>query len=160
MKYARRVRAFWWCGAAALCLGACLGVETYQERSPARTLQIRMVVSDGQTGESAPRLGARHERIEVSRRVVVDSDHIRRVRLLDAADGSRILVLEVDEVGRARLREASRANIGGRMAIMVEGQVVAAPTVRTALTESEVYVAVPVDEIEDAFLKMGAESSP
>lgn len=160
MKYARRVRkrTLWWYGAAALCLSACLGVETYQERSPARTLQIRMVVSEG--GEAAPRLGETDERIEVSRRVVVDSDHIRRVRLLEAADGSRILVLEVDEVGRARLREASRANIGGRMAIMVEGQVVAAPTIRTSLTESEVYVAVPVEQIEDAFVKMGAESSP
>ncbi len=88
---------------------------------------------------------------------MVDADHIRHVRLLEAADGQRILVLDVDDVGRARLFEASRSNIGGRMAIVVEGRVVAAPIIRDPLIGNEVLVSVAPDEIDRTFAVMGIE---
>jgi preprotein translocase subunit SecD len=152
--------AFVWFALVAIGLTACLGVETYRERSPARTLAIRMVAREGQAGESLPRFGSGAGRIEVARAVVVDSDHIRHVRLLEAADGQRIIVLDVDDFGRARLSEASRANIGGQMAIVVEGRVVAAPTIRNPLTENEVHVLVSPDEIDRAFAAIDRDGSP
>lgn len=111
-----------------------------------------MVASDGAEAEVLPRLGGdTSEMLAVERLVVVDADHIRSVRLLDSAEGVRVLVLDVDDLGRTRLEEASTANIGGRMAIVAEGRVVAAPTIRNPLTEGEVFVAVPAEDLERAF---------
>ncbi len=150
-------QALVWAASITVGLTACLGVETYRERSPVRSLAIRMVARDGQAGEPLPRFSTDRGEIEVTRTVVVDADHIRHVRLLEAADGQRILVLDVDDVGRARLFEASRSNIGGRMAIVVEGRVVAAPIIRDPLIGNEVLVSVAPDEIDRTFAVMGIE---
>lgn len=137
---------------AALALTACLGVETYRERPPARSLSIRMIATDGDEGEVLPRWsGETEEMLVVERGVVVASENIRHVRLLEAADGSRVLVLDLDDTGRDRLAEASATHIGRRLAIVVEGRIVAAPTIRNVLTEGEAYVAVPPADLELAF---------
>ncbi|MDQ3030880.1 MAG: hypothetical protein M3Y87_00550 [Myxococcota bacterium] len=147
----QRIVGFAWLG-MIVALGGCLGVETYRERMPAPTLAIRLVAIDPQDAEVLPRLsGDTSELLAIERAEVVGSENIRRVRLLDAAQGVRVLVLEVDEIGRARLEEASRAHIGGRMAVVVDGRVVAAPTILNPLTEREVYVSVAEPDVERAF---------
>lgn len=151
-------------GALALALVAgsgvagC-GVEQYRQRLPAHDLAIRMVAADGaDAAEVLPRLsGGTDEMLIVSREVVVDADHIRSVRLLDAADGTRVIVLDLDDAGRARLEEASRAHVGGRMAIVAGRRVIAAPTIRNPLTESEAFVQVPPESLEAAFAAVGRD---
>lgn len=139
-----------------LALIAGCGVEQYRERLPAPDLQIRMVARDGEEAEVLPRAsGDATEMLPIARAVIVDADHVRHVRLLDAADGSRVLVLDLDDVARARLEEASRAGIGRRLAIVAGGRVIAAPTIRNALTESEAYVAVPEAALEASFDALG-----
>lgn len=143
-----------WIGIALAMIAGC-GVETYRERAPAPDLTIRMVAVDGQEGEVLPRaVGQDVEMLAIARAIVVDSDHIRHVRLLDAADGSRVLVLDLDDIGRDRLREASQANIGGRIAVVAGGRIIAAPTIQNALTENEAYIAVPRASLEEAFTTM------
>lgn len=150
-------RSFLAVAAIAWLLPACLGVETYRERGPAPSLSIRMVAEEGREGEVLPRWsGETSEMLAVERGEVVSAQHIRHVRLLDAADGSRVLVLDLDDTGRARLAEASSLGIGRRLAIVVEGRIVAAPTIRNALTEGEAYVQVPPDDLERAFQVMSA----
>lgn len=140
----------------ALMLIAGCGVEQYRERLPAPTLEIRMVASDATDAEVLPRMGGPgDEMLPIERAVVVDAEHIRHVRLLDSAEGQRVIVLDLDDVGRARLEEASRGHIGGRMAVVVGGRVIAAPTIRNPLTESEAYIAVPEPVLEPAFDAMG-----
>ena len=141
----------------ALLLASCLGVETYRERGPAPSLAIRMVAAEGREGEVLPRWsGDTSEMLAVEPGVVASAQHIRHVRLLDAADGSRVLVLDLDDTGKARLAEASSLGIGRRLAIVVDGRIVAAPTIRNALTEGEAYVTVPPEELERAFEVMSA----
>ena len=71
---------------ASAALPGC-GVETYRERGPAPDLSIRMVATDGQEAEVLPRaFGDDGEMLPIARAVVVDADHIRHVRLLNAAD--------------------------------------------------------------------------
>lgn len=141
----------------ALFLVSCLGVETYRERGPAPSLAIRMVAAEGREGEVLPRWsGDTSEMLAIEHGVVVGAEHIRHVRLLDAADGSRVLVLDLDDTGRARLAEASSLHLGRRLAIVVDGRIVAAPTIRNALTEGEAYVQVPPGDLERAFAAMSA----
>ena len=143
--------------ALVISIAGC-GVEQYRERLPAPDLQIRMVAVDGEDAEILPRAsGDASEMLPIARAVIVDADHIRHVRLLDAADGSRVLVLDLDDVARARLEEASRAHVGGRLAIVARGRVIAAPTIRNPLTESEAYVAVPAAALESSFAAISAD---
>jgi hypothetical protein len=136
---------------AVLGLVAACGVETYRERLPARDLSLRWVATSGGEGvDTLPHRG-RAGTLAVERAVVVDADHIRHVRLLDGADGQRVIVLETDDVGQARLRAASETHPGRRLAVVAGGRVVSAPTVRGPLTEREVHVSGPPDEIEETF---------
>lgn len=149
----RTIAAIAW-ALAGTALAGC-GVEQYRERLPALDLEIRFVASDGADAEVLPRFsGPADEMLPIERAVVVDADHIRHVRLLDAAEGRRVLVLDLDDVGRARLDEASRAHIGGRLAIVAGGRVIAAPTIRNPLSEGEAYVALPAEDLEGAFRAM------
>ncbi|AKF02906.1 SecDF P1 head subdomain-containing protein [Sandaracinus amylolyticus] len=136
----------------ALLASCAFGVEQYRERPPAPSLAIRMVAVEGAEGEVLPRWsGETDELLAVEHGVVVESRNIRHVRLLEAADGSRILVLDLDDTGRSRLHEASTLHVGRRLAIVVDGRIVAAPIIRTPLTEGEAYVAVPEPDLERAF---------
>ena len=72
------------------------------------------------------------------------------------ADGSRVLVLDLDDEGRSRLHEASTTHIGRRLAVVVDGRIVAAPTILNPLTEGEAYVTVAEPELERAFDALSA----
>ncbi|UJR84695.1 SecDF P1 head subdomain-containing protein [Sandaracinus amylolyticus] len=143
----------------ALLTSCSFGVEQYRERPPAPSLAIRMVAIEGAEGEVLPRWsGATDELLAVEHGVVVESHNIVHVRLLVSPDGSRILVLDLDDTGRSRLAEASTLHVGRRLAIVVDGRIVAAPTILTPLTEGEAYVAVPDPELERAFDALSAEN--
>jgi preprotein translocase subunit SecD len=139
-------------GLVAGCGG--LGVEQYREGSPANDLSIRLVADDAHPAETLlPRLGS-EESIGVAAGTIVDAAQIEHVRLLDAADGSHVIVIVLRDAGRDRLREATTDATGRRLAIVAGEHVIAAPTVRNALTESEAYVSVPPEHLDEAFASM------
>ena len=137
------------CVALALALFAC-GVEQYRQRAPAPDLSIRLVAAEGADSELVPRLDG-GDAVAVARTAVVGAEHIVHVRLLHAADGQRVLVLDLDATGRDRLREASTGHAGERVAIVAGGRVVAAPTIRNELADAEIFVAVPRAIVGRAF---------
>jgi preprotein translocase subunit SecD len=138
-------------------LSAGCGVESYRQRPPAPDLEIRWVATNGEDAEVLPRLsGDTSEMLAVERAVVVGAEEILHVRLLDGADGTRVIVIDLSDAGRARLEEASRDRIGRRLAIVADGRVIAAPTITTALTEGEAYVQVPASALSRAYDAMSA----
>jgi preprotein translocase subunit SecD len=143
-----------WLGLSA---SACaFGVEQYREGLPASDLAIRLVADDAHTAETTlPRIGT-DEPIALAAGTIVSAGQIEHVRLLDAAEGGRVIVIVLRDVGRDRLREATEGAAGRQLAIVAGGRVIAAPTVRGPLTESEAYVAVPADHLESAFTSMTA----
>lgn len=144
-------------GLLLACVPACasaFGVEHYREGLPASDLAIRMVASDASAAElTLPRIGT-DEPIALAAGTVVSAEQIEHVRLLDAAEGNRVIVIVLRDPGRDRLREATTDAAGRRMAIVAGGHVIAAPTLRGPLTESEAYVVVPSDQLESAFDSM------
>lgn len=140
-------------------LPACataFGVEHYREGLPSADLAIRLVADDAHPAESTlPRLDT-GESIALAAGTIVSAAQIEHVRLLDAAEGERVIVIVLRDEGRDRLREATTDATGRRLAIVAGAHVIAAPTVRNALTESEAYVAVPRDHLEAAFTSMSA----
>lgn len=134
--------------------GSAFGVEHYREGLPSTDLAIRFVADETHEAETTlPRLGS-EEPIGLSAGTLVRAEQIEHVRLLEAAEGGRVIVLVLRDEGRDRLREATTEAAGRRLAIVAGGHVIAAPTVRGPLTESEAYVAVPEPELETAFGSM------
>jgi preprotein translocase subunit SecD len=136
---------------------ACaFGVEQYREGLAASDLSIRLVADDTHAAElTLPRIGT-EEPIALAAGSIVTAEQIEHVRLLDAAEGNRVIVIVLRDAGRDRLREATTDAAGRRLAIVAGAHVIAAPTVRGPLTESEAYVAVPADQLESAFTSMTA----
>lgn len=133
------------------------GVETYREGLPAPSIAIRFVADDVTTAEETlPRWGS-GEAVAVGGPDVIGAEHVDHVQLYETGEGERILVLDLTDVGRTRLREATEGRVGARLAIVVEGQVVATPTLREPLTEGEAYVRVPPEHVEAVFEAMAAD---
>lgn len=142
--------------ALLLSIAGC-GVETYREGLPAPSIAIRFVADDAAPAvETLPRWGD-GEAVAVGGVDLVGAEHIDHVQLIDGADGERILVLDLTDVGRSRLREATTDRAGARLAILVDGRVVATPTLREPLTEGEAYVRVAPEHVEAVFEAMRAE---
>jgi preprotein translocase subunit SecD len=132
------------------------GVEQYREGAAASDLAIRFVADDTHPAETTlPRIGT-EEAIGIAAGTVVSATQIEHVRLLDAADGGHVIVIVMLDAGRDRLREATTDATGRRLAIVAGGHVIAAPTIRNALTENEAYVSVPAEHLEAAFTAMVA----
>lgn len=131
------------------------GVEHYREGLPSADLAIRFVADDDHPAEATmARLDG--EELGIAAGTLVASDQIEHVRLLEAAEGGRVIVIVLRDPGRDRLREATADAAGRRIAIIAGGHVIAAPTLRGQLTESEAYVAVPRRDLERAYDAMTA----
>jgi len=138
---------------AAVLIAAC-GVETYREARPAAEVAIRFVADDvTAAAETLPRWGS-EEPVAVGGADVVGAEHIEHVQLYETGEGTRLIVLDLTEVGRTRLREASTERVGARLAIVVGGRVVATPTLREPLTEGEAFVRVDPAQVEAIFAAM------
>jgi|GEM_PF-3114457 preprotein translocase subunit SecD len=141
---------------AAILLAAC-GVETYRQARPSAEVAIRFVADDvTRAGETLPRWGE-GEPIAVGGADVVGAEHIEHVQLYETGEGRRLIVLDLSEIGRTRLREATTERVGARLAIVVAGRVVATPTLREPLTEGEAFVRVDPEHVEAIFAAMTEE---
>lgn len=68
--------------------------------------------------------------------VVVTNDHVVSSRVVDrAGDGGVDVEVQLSAEGAARLRQATGAHIGRPMAVLIDGLVLMAPTVRSAVGE-------------------------
>ncbi len=110
---------------------------------------MRLVAADGAEGEELPRWFS-DETLRLERAAFVDASHVREVQLENRPDETRHIVLYLDPEGTTRLAEVTAANEGRRLAIVVDGRVVVAPTIRGAITEGEAHITVDGD-IEQVF---------
>lgn len=140
-------------GLFALGLFACggLGVEQYREAEPRETLELRRVATEGRVDvEVLPRLdGSGDASLEPG--AILRAGHVAHVQLVEGADGVRLLVLQLRDEGRVRLREATAGETDRTLALVAGGRVVATPTVRGALDQNEIAVRVPSDQVEAAY---------
>lgn len=138
------------CAILALALSAC-GVSTYRAARVTGQLEMRLVAADGDQGEDVARWFS-DEVVSLEEEAFVGSSDVREVHLESRPDDSRHIVIYLDTEGAARLAEVTAAHIGRRLAIVVDGRVVAAPTIRTAIAEGEAHLTVgPEGDIEQVF---------
>ncbi len=143
-----------WCVGVLVVLAGC-GVETYRQAPPDPSLSMRFV-ADGEApvAMSLPRYddGAI---VPLEGSTLIEASHVDHVQLYETGDGERLIVIDLNDVGRERLREGTTARVGARLAIIAGDRVIAAPEIREPLTEGEAYVRVPVADVEAVWAALG-----
>ena len=74
--------------------------------------------------------------------IVVSNDDISESSLVDEGGGRVSIALRFEPAGAERLRQATQAHIGKPMAILIDGRVVMAPTLRGAISDSAMITGV------------------
>lgn len=139
---------------ALLALVGC-GVETYREAAPDPSLCMRFVAEgDTPIASGLPRYDD-GELVPLEEAVLIAASHIDHVQLYETGEGERLVVIDLNDVGRERLREGTTARVGARLAIIAGDRVIAAPVIREPLTEGEAYVRVPAAEVETVWAALG-----
>jgi preprotein translocase subunit SecD len=143
------------CGIAVsvLALAACggFGVEQYREAGPRSTLELRRVAAtDRADAEHLPRLDGEGT-VALEPGAVLRASHVAHVQLLESGEGERLVVLQLHDEGRVRLREATATDEGRRLALVADGRVIATPTVRGVLDQNEIAVRVERAHVEAAY---------
>jgi len=142
------------CTLSVLACAGC-GVETYREARPDPSLSMRFVAEgDVPVGMSLPRYDD-GELIPLEESVLIEASHIDHVQLYETGEGERLVVIDLNDVGRERLREGTTERVGARLAIIAGEHVIAAPVIREPLTEGEAYVRVPATQVETVWAALG-----
>lgn len=141
-------------GSLAVLFAIGCGVGTYRTAPVTGQMQMRLVAEDG--GEPFPRWST-DQLIGLEDAIFVDATQVREARLENRPDGARHIVLVLNDEGAQQLAIATReANQGRRLAIVVDGQVVAAPTISTPITTGEAHITVQgdIDQVFDALTQV------
>jgi preprotein translocase subunit SecD len=155
--FARIVSAF---GVAALMAGPFRANGAQVD-----SFQIRRVVEKNESAnaETLPFARAGGESsLRVLKKPVLDgSDIARAVAQKDPGTGSNGVLVTLTEKGKERFASVTEGSIGKRLAIVVDGKIVAAPVIRTKIPGGSLVVSGNFTEKEAADLaeKFNGESS-
>ncbi len=117
-----------------LALVIALAGGAFAADPPPAPLDLRLVATEG--GTPTPQLEGGELRLEAAS--LLSRDDIRGAE----ADGAAVQV-ELTPAGATRFAEATKASVGRKMAIVVDGKIVAAPVVREAITGGRVMITFP-----------------
>lgn len=128
------------CAATAVCVAqpAATTPTTRPTTHPttqaaAGAFQIRLIVADGEAGEALPDPADANQTLLVSRDVIADAEDLAAVAAATNDDGTRGILIILTPAGGDRLELVTRENIGRRLAIVLEGEILIAPTIRAAV---------------------------
>ena len=114
----------------AVAFAGCANVQ-----SPTRLLPVEFKI-----GESKPSAGLTKQTLRGSERsiylpdqAVLTNTHIASAKVKDSPHGHQIEVVFTEQ-GRQIFAKLTRENIEKRVAIIVDGEVISAPTIKTAIT--------------------------
>lgn len=127
---------------AGLVVGAfiAIGSQVWSQRDPMLHAAIRFEV---RLAEDQPTPGLEEAQVVGSDRVVylynnaiVTNDDIASARVVEE-DTSRFgIAVEFNAAGASRMRQATTTHVGKPVAILIDGEVVVAPVVRTVISSS------------------------
>ncbi|MBZ0118984.1 MAG: hypothetical protein K8H88_18455 [Sandaracinaceae bacterium] len=123
------------------------------------TLEVRLV-AEGESGTEARRFFG-EEVLRVESEVLLDATLVREAQLESFPDDTRHIVLYFDEPGRARLTAITREHAGRRLAFLVDGRIVIAPSIRAEIADGVAHLTVaPGQDIEAVFDALTRPATP
>lgn len=109
-----------------------------QQQSVAR-FEVRLAETVPESGLTEVLVPGSGQRIYLHQNAVVTNVDVAAARVAQASDGSGFNVgIEFNQAGSEKMAAATRAHIGKPVAILVAGQVIAAPILRSVITDSAV----------------------
>jgi len=109
---------------SAAFAGLIIGASASWADKPARALQVRAVAA----GTGA---------VKLLPRVVVSADMVRGAYPAADAAGKSVLRLDFNDEGRRRLADYTTTHVGGRVAFVFDGEVLAAPVILDPMTDGK-----------------------
>ncbi|HPD17091.1 MAG TPA: hypothetical protein PLE19_19275 [Planctomycetota bacterium] len=116
-----------------LPLAGCSHLKARSTPKDPNILQFRLVEEEGRADAEPVKIRGREATCCVSKQVLMDARDVKSAHVTRGAGGKRQVSLTFTEPGFRKLVEITGRNVGRRLAILVEGQVLAAPTIHTVI---------------------------
>ncbi len=133
--------------------------------SSASTLQFRLVLPTDSTepADSLP-LASGHERLQISREVLLDDFAIAQAGVDFSPDGTRKIEICFTDTGAKEFEAITATNIGHQLAIIFHGRVLSAPVIQSVITGGQCQVdgsmnASEIDQIVDCLNRIATPTA-
>jgi hypothetical protein len=103
--------------------------------------EVRLAEEQPVPGLIVAQIGNSDRLIYLHPEIVVSNDDIAEAFVVDQGAGVAIAV-KIEPAGAERMRQATQAHIGRPMAILIDGHVVMAPTLRAPISDSAMITGV------------------
>ena len=118
----------------ALTCGASTAVGAEPARDFSSRIELRLAEDAPADGLTAAKIGEDGETIYLSAEAIATGRDLTRAGLGKEPQGALRIDLEFDKAAGEKLAKISAANIGKRIAIVSDGKVISAPTVRSEIS--------------------------
>jgi len=122
----------------------CWPKSVAQSPDQNKVLQIRAVVDDATAGDDLKFVAGPNSpetRLRVSKEVLLDESHVKSAETrTDQRTGEAQIMVTLNNEGAARFAKATKENIGRRLAIVLNGQIVSAPRIAEAITGGKIMI--------------------
>ena len=135
--------------AAAVALTAigvvALGFLPWMQGSTALAavrFEVRLAEEQPVPGLIVAQIGNSGRLIYLHPEIVVSNDDIAESSIVDDGVGQVAIAVKFEPAGAERMRQATQTHIGKPMAVLIDGRVVMAPTLRGAISDSAMITGV------------------
>jgi preprotein translocase subunit SecD len=123
-----------------IVVAAALGYQLWQQGTTAVLaavrFEVRLAERDPVPGLTVAQVGESGQLIYLHPEVVVNNDDIAQSWVVPDAANRFGIAVTLTPSGAERMRQATTAHVGRPVAILIDGRIVSAPTVRSPLGES------------------------
>lgn len=152
-----RMRVITVVGAILLTIQISRGGPTTEPSAAPAHLAFRLVASDDADADPAKfemlSDPFTHAMIPVDRQVLLDETDVSKVQLVPS---DHVISMKMTPGGAAKLKQITAANIGRRLAIVLDGRIIIAPTIRSAVSKA-VAISLGPKQTDDDLRKLTNE---
>jgi beta-lactamase regulating signal transducer with metallopeptidase domain len=113
--------------------------STSAAKAPAQRLQFRLVAEQSDAEADTDIVtGADKQPLRVRKTALIDERDLARAYPTKTADGDAAVGIEFTTEGARRFEKLTSANIGRRLAIIFDGKLISAPTIRSTMSKSAI----------------------
>ena len=124
--------------------------------APGPRFTLRLVDADHPDAEMLPDPDRPADALPVSRRALLDESHVEAVGEVPLDDGGSGIGLRMTDAGTELLRQSTTDNVGRRIAFVLDGQVLTAPTINSPIGRHAVISAGRQQDLSDLSARLEA----
>lgn len=144
--------------------GVALPAVEMEADAPAPVFQMRWAAGDGEESDALPWAeGVRHPEgensLRVEREIVFSDGDVRRAGIVEKPSGQMAIQIRFNDDAAKKFAEITRDNIGRRLAMVVNGEVVSASAIQTSIIDGAAQISGSFtrEEAEKLVKTMGCE---